>query len=175
MALLQAPGGDAGGNAGGSGSAERSGSAGRSGRAGTAGPSGGLDLFWDFAQEFLALSLDPARLTRRGDALYLAPPGLPALAGLRILRAGWYLGEFKEKRFEPSQALAMGLTAGQARLRLELPRHSPLPQRYLKGETLDLNTAEGWHLVCVEGFPLGWAKAAGGRCKNKYHRGWLMQ
>ena len=52
--------------------------------------------------------------------------------------------------------------------------------RYLKGETLDLSGTEaenekGWVLVCVDGYGLGWGKAAGGTLKNKYYAGWRMQ
>ena len=39
--------------------------------------------------------------------------------------------------------------------------------RYLKGETLEVDDladkkAKGWYLVCVDGYPLGWGKIAGG-------------
>ena len=33
----------------------------------------------------------------------------------------------------------------------------------------------GWILICVDGFALGWGKAADGRIKNKYNPGWRMQ
>ena len=50
--------------------------------------------------------------------------------------------------------------------------------RYLKGETLDVEdlpgaaAGKGWRLVCVDGFPLGWGKLAAGSLKNKYYPGW---
>ena len=45
--------------------------------------------------------------------------------------------------------------------------------RYLKGETIDVEDlipakAKGWHLVCTDGFPLGWGKVTNGTLKNKY-------
>ena len=51
--------------------------------------------------------------------------------------------------------------------------------RYLKGETIVLTEEEqkqpdDWHLVCVDGFPLGWGKKTGQSLKNKYHKGWRM-
>ena len=50
--------------------------------------------------------------------------------------------------------------------------------RYLKGETLILSEAEapqkGWHLVCTDGFPLGWGKVVGTTLKNKYPAGWRL-
>ena len=56
--------------------------------------------------------------------------------------------------------------------------------RYLKGETVSLTEEEagqvawpknGWILVCVDGWPLGWAKNAGAVLKNKYYPGWRWQ
>ena len=55
--------------------------------------------------------------------------------------------------------------------------------RYLKGETILLQPEQivdegkklgGWYLVCVDGFPLGWGKAAGMTLTNKYHQGWRL-
>ena len=43
--------------------------------------------------------------------------------------------------------------------------------RYLKGETLtaaEEEAADGLVLICVDGFPLGWAQKRGGQLKNKY-------
>ena len=50
--------------------------------------------------------------------------------------------------------------------------------RYLKGETLDvsdLTTLKGWVLVCVSGYPLGFAKIDNGTLKNKLAKGWRIQ
>ena len=51
--------------------------------------------------------------------------------------------------------------------------------RYLKGETLNIEPAEaahtkGWHLLCVEGYPLGFGKLVGQTFKNKYPAGWRV-
>ncbi len=53
-----------------------------------------------------------------------------------MVRAGWYLGEAGEHRFEPSQALAMGLRREEAVLTLGLSADEEATLRYLKGETL---------------------------------------
>ena len=51
--------------------------------------------------------------------------------------------------------------------------------RYLKGETILLKDEEalekGWVLVCVDGYPIGWAKCTGKSLKNKYYPGWRWQ
>ena len=35
--------------------------------------------------------------------------------------------------------------------------------------------ADGLVLICVDGFPLGWAQKRGGQLKNKYNPGWRWQ
>lgn len=44
-----------------------------------------------------------------GNRVYLQPEGIPSLAGLKVVRAGWYIGELKNGRFVPSHPLAMGI------------------------------------------------------------------
>lgn len=112
------------------------------------------------------------------ERLYAVPAEFPAVKGLRILRSGLLLGERKgsgKKRFEPSQALAMALNAGEidADRIINLNSQEELVIRYLKGETVDTEYQRtGWQLVCVDGYPLGWGKAAGITLKNKYYAGW---
>jgi NOL1/NOP2/sun family putative RNA methylase len=137
------------------------------------GETGDVELYRDFSSRYLNIT-EELPLTRRGTSLFHIPGDMPSLDGLRVLRAGFYMGEFKNKRFEPSQAFAMGLRGPEARYVLNFSQNDKAVVRYLKGESLDITAAEGWNLVCAEGFPLGWAKVAAGRCKNKYHRNWLM-
>ena len=99
------------------------------------------------------------------------------IRGLRFLRTGLYLGEEKGNRFEPSQALAMALKKEDFDGTIDFSSEDERAIRYLKGETLDVEdladaSGKGWRLVCVDGFPLGWGKLAGGRLKNKYYPGW---
>ena len=100
------------------------------------------------------------------------------IRGLRFLRTGLFLGEVKGKRFEPSQALAMALGREEFSEVLDFSPEDERVNRYLKGETLDVEDlpgaaeGKGWRLVCVDGFPLGWGKLAAGSLKNKYYPGW---
>jgi len=103
------------------------------------------------------------------DVEVLAPPaGAPDTAGLRTALAGWRLGALRKGRFEPSHALAMALRAGQVQQRLDEPLGSELVARYMRGETLDAPGPDGWLLIAVEGFPVGWGKRSGGVIKNHY-------
>nr|WP_281423170.1 RsmF rRNA methyltransferase first C-terminal domain-containing protein [Paenibacillus oenotherae] len=76
-----------------------------------------------------------------GSRVYLQPPGLPRLDGLRVVRAGWFVGEAGPHRFQPSQALAMGLRCGEAALTLRLRADEEVTLRYLKGETLHIDAS----------------------------------
>jgi NOL1/NOP2/sun family putative RNA methylase len=117
-----------------------------------------------------------------GERLYLAAAGSPSVAELKVHRPGWYAGELKRGRFEPSHALAMGLFRGDVRRVLSLPADSPRVIRYLKGETLEVEESEltctagtppkGYVLVCADRFPLGWGKWNQGMLKNEYPAGW---
>lgn len=104
--------------------------------------------------------------------LSLKPRGLPDLTGLKVIRSGWYLGELKKNRFKPSQALAMGLALNQVKKSVSFSVEEEALLRYLKGETLSLKGEKGWKLVCVDRFPLGWAKQVDGLLKNEYPPAW---
>ncbi len=132
----------------------------------------------DFAKD-LRISFDSRLLRLYEGHLYLLPDALAAknIRSLRFLRTGLYLGEVKQKRFEPSQALAMFLRKEDFGQTVDLKADDERVVRYLKGETLDLEDLtkpkdKGWCLVCVDGFSLGWGKLANGTLKNKYYPGW---
>lgn len=124
--------------------------------------------------------IEAERLDIHGERVYYMPEALPKLRGIRFLRTGLLLGELKKKRFEPSQALAMYLKKEEYAHTLDMPVSDERIRRYLKGETIDVDDladsrAKGWHLVCVDGFTLGWGKLSGGTLKNKYLPGWRNQ
>lgn len=125
---------------------------------------GGARLNWEQVEE-------------RGGRAYLVPELPESVKGIRFLRSGLYLGEFKKGRFEPSQPFAMSLGAEDWRGAVRLPAEDGRADRYLRGETLLFpetgKTAEnGWKLVCVEKFSLGWGKMVNGALKNKYLCSW---
>ncbi|HKM00133.1 MAG TPA: RsmB/NOP family class I SAM-dependent RNA methyltransferase [Mobilitalea sp.] len=132
--------------------------------------------------------LDDVRLIKGGQAsdnnieglhvhdnrVYKVPEGLPDLKGLRILRQGLLLGEMKKQRFEPAQALASALSTKEYDKVINIPSSESEAIRYLKCEAIEIDNIyeDGWQLVCVDGFPLGWGKTAKGSFKNKYLPGW---
>ena len=133
-----------------------------------------MDAFGDFAKE--VLQEKPKGIYKiYGEGLYLLPEGTPKLEKLRVLRTGWMLGTLKKGRFEPSQAFAMGLRKEEVKHTADFSLEDERVIRYLKGETVEAEGKDGWTLVCVDGFPLGWAKRQKGRLKNKYAVSWKWE
>lgn len=110
------------------------------------------------------------------EKLYFIPNSNKNMKGLRLLRTGLLLGEFKKNRFEPSQALAMHLKSDEFKQTIHLDVNDDRVIKYLKGETIDVSDIDtktkGWVLVCVHDFPLGFGKITKGVIKNKYAKGW---
>ena len=97
-----------------------------------------------FCEDFLKIKLE-GTLLKYGDQLYLAPKGMPSTNQLKVLRPGLHLGTMKKNRFEPSHAL--------------------------NGQTLNYEGEQGWYLITVDGYSIGWGKLAGGVMKNHYPKG----
>ncbi len=155
--------------------------------------------FLDFAKEALTIPAEELTegkiLLRFGEQLYLAPAETPSLRGLKVLRPGLHLGTVKKNRFEPSHALALFLKKEQAVQAVNLACDGTAVRKYLEGQTLtigegcdvemahiitrgrmaaeqaDVSLPKGWCLVCVDGYSLGWGKAAGAVLKNHYPKG----
>lgn len=132
--------------------------------------------------DFLALmnrEFDDSRIMIKNDSVYYLPENFAPAKELRYLRTGLLLGELKNKRFEPGQALAMTLHAEEFRQTISWKKEDDRVIRYLKGETISLTPEEGpvkgWCLICVDGYPLGFAKGTGMALKNKYYPGWRWQ
>ena len=122
---------------------------------------------------------DFSRIDIRNENVYYLPDtDTASLKGIKFLRNGLFLGELKKNRFEPSQPFAMSLQMKDFHNIVNLSSSDERVMRYLKGETLVLNEDEaskkGWHLVCTDGFPLGWGKVVGSTLKNKYPAGWRL-
>ncbi len=131
------------------------------------------------AEEFLAslkIEIPRERLQIKEERLYLLPELGVDTKGLRLLRSGLFLGEMKKKRFEPSQALACALHKDEYENRYDLSVDDPDVIRYLKCESIEIKKPckDGWVLVTVEGFPLGWGKYSKGNFKNRYLPGWRL-
>ena len=134
------------------------------------------------AEDFFShvnIAYDEKRIDVRGDNLYYLPAPKYDGRGLHFLRNGLFMGEFKKKRFEPSQPFALALHAQDFDQVLDFPAADERLSRYLLGETLDVSDLiagekkrKGWQLVMVAGHPLGFGKLVNNNLKNKYPAGW---
>ncbi|HEY0736856.1 MAG TPA: RsmB/NOP family class I SAM-dependent RNA methyltransferase [Herpetosiphonaceae bacterium] len=122
-----------------------------------------------FERESLTGEFPADGLVVHNDQIYAVPRDLPDLTGLRVVRAGLWLGTAKPGRFEPSHALALGLHMPQARLSISLNLDEA--ERYLRGETFTSDGPDGWVLIGVDGLSLGWGRRVSGLVKNFYPKG----
>ncbi|MBD5460498.1 MAG: RNA methyltransferase [Lachnospiraceae bacterium] len=152
--------------------------------------------FLAFQREYLNGENREGIFLRFGEQLYLGPADMPSLRGIKTLRCGLHLGTLKKNRFEPSHALALALSPGEARQFIDLSFDSGRAGRYIYGETISARTdgpvrvnragmngqtksegekpaedPRGWCLVCVDGYSLGWGKITGEVIKNHYPKG----
>ena len=127
--------------------------------------------------------LDPAGiLANKTGKISIPLPDSARLEGMTCFRNGLLLGEVRKDRFEPSQACALAVQNGTNQPRLKLSAEDTRIGKYLRGDVIDvLETDEisgegtdGWYLICVEDYPLGWGKLVQGRMKNKYLAGWRI-
>lgn len=119
-----------------------------------------------------------------GNRVYLQPEGMPSLAGLKVVRAGWYIGELKNGKFIPSHPLAMGMRQDEAIRSINFTSTDDLLQRYLKGETIFIELDQliikdgakhnGYVLICVDHCPVGFGKYVDGMIKNELPAGWRL-
>lgn len=128
-------------------------------------------LYQEFSQEHMQPPLVDERLWLEGSYLYQLPSFLPEFSSLRVIHPGWWLGSFKKGRFEPSHALAMGIQSPQAKQSLRLDPDDPWIISYLHGESLAAPGEDGWVLVTVDGYALGWGRRVNNVLKNHYPRG----
>lgn len=111
------------------------------------------------------------RLHEINGVLYELPEGVFDWKGLQTLRVGVRLGEMKNGRFEPSHSLVMSVKRSECKNAVDLSAEDTRVTKYLRGETVDSQTQNGWCAVFVEGQPLGLGKAVNGVIKNHLPKG----
>ncbi len=125
----------------------------------------------EFLENNTNLSLE-GYLFQKGVNLYHLPIECPDLSGLKVAKFGWYLGESGNKGFIPSHSFAVSMNMRELKNITNFRSDSREVNSYLKGETLMVSGEKGYTGVCVDDFPLGWAKQTGDMLKNLYPKGW---
>ncbi len=121
----------------------------------------------EFARD-LEITLPAGKAVLFGQSLYWAPEELPALNGLKVLRPGLELGQVKKERFEPAHALALWLN--KASRMQDYPALGDEAKAYLHGDVVP-SGQQGWCLVTLDGYSIGWGKGDGKVLKNHYPKG----
>lgn len=106
-----------------------------------------------------------------GEQLYLLPDGVPSLDKLRVLRPGLHVANIKKGRSEPAHALSHVLCREDMKHWISYSGKDEEIQKYLHGQTLNVQGEKGWTLVCVDSYGLGFGKITGGILKNHYPKG----
>ena len=131
-----------------------------------------IEAFLDFQEKNLNITLE-CNFVLKGNSLYKIHYELPNLEGLKVAKHGWYLGDIKNNKFEPSNSLIISLKKDDINNIVSFSYNSDELIRYLKGETLlrdDKNN--GYVGILLDGITLGWAKQQDYILKNLYPKGW---
>ncbi|MFD0897888.1 RsmF rRNA methyltransferase first C-terminal domain-containing protein [Loigolactobacillus binensis] len=123
-------------------------------------------LWQDFAQTTL-LTTQYAHLLVHREHLFAQPEAV-VLQGLKVVRPGLPLGEFKRNRFEPAYALALTLNTAKQVLALTAAEYT----KYVHGETFTTTTpGKGWYLLRYQEKTVGFGKLTNGTMKNFFPKG----
>ena len=155
-----------------------------------------IALLYEFLNENVInwQSLLGGRLLEFGDNFYLYPEGAFNLTGIKVIRPGLQLGSVKKGKFEPSHSLALHLgkddfaktvnistdtitDKGEGIKNIELFGNyaNSVPFKtaydYINGQTFNYEGENGWYLICLDGYSLGFGRLASGIMKNYYPKG----
>jgi len=129
------------------------------------------NLLDDFARKNLKLSFEDSRIYLEGSYIYCVPEKSPGMQGLKVIHPGWWLGSIRNDRFSPSHSLAMGMKADQANNSISLNLGDREVSAYFCGDSFMNFGENGWVLVTMEGYPMGWGKRSQNVIKNFYPHG----
>ncbi len=131
-------------------------------------PAASLTTLRRFWEQTLSTAMPETGWAQYGDHLYLLPTTPGFWQGLRVVRAGLRAGQVMQGRFQPDHALALAF--GPTSILRSVAVSEAEAMAYLSGQTLASEGPEGWALVTLAGFGLGWGKRVAGVVKNHYPR-----
>ncbi|MCL4871513.1 MAG: RsmF rRNA methyltransferase first C-terminal domain-containing protein [Anaerolineae bacterium] len=128
-----------------------------------------------FAGQTLAVDFPAEQFHFAGNKLYLLPEQAIDTGKLRLVRYGLLLGELNKGVFKPAHPLALALSKGEVNAVLDFPAAAGQITAYLAGHDFPADGPDGWVLVTVDGYGLGWGKRVRGRVKNHYPHPWRQR
>ncbi len=129
----------------------------------------------DFIKNNTHISLDEYVL-EQNNKIYMVSKNMPTQNKIRVLRSGLLLGELKKNRFEVAHQLSIAYDKDMYKNIINFQSDDQNVIKYLKGETIlyDDVLDKEYYVICVDGFPLGWAKTHNKMLKNQYPKSWRM-
>jgi NOL1/NOP2/sun family putative RNA methylase len=102
------------------------------------------------------------------DDLYITPMDPKLWSDLRVLRPGLWVASLRHNKINPDHALAMTLKPEDVQRHVKLSVDDPNLRNYLDGSQWYETGEDGFILVSVAGFPLGWAKRLDNKLRSRY-------
>ena len=132
-----------------------------------------IPLEWrEFARANLRVDFPMERFHFAGDKLYLLPEQAIETGKIRLVRYGLLLGDVGKGFFKPAHTLALALTPAEVKHSLDFPAEAETFVAYRAGHDFPAEGPDGWVLITVDGYALGWGKRVRGRVKNHYPHSW---
>ena len=107
-------------------------------------------------------------LIHKGNPVYFDPDF--SVDGVTVFACGVTIGEVRKNYIQPHHQFFMAMGDNFKR-KIQLSADSEEVKRYLHGEEIEADCANGWAVVMVDGCSLGGAKVVNGRAKNHYPKG----
>ena len=127
-----------------------------------------VQIFEKWQKENLKVQLC-GKYVQFGDNLYLAPNVALDITNIKVLRYGLHLGEITKGVFIPSHSLALALHTDDFANVYEVNINDAI--MYLKGNTFNTDRPNGWYIISLDDYPLGFGKITNGILKNHYPKG----
>lgn len=104
----------------------------------------------------------------KDDDLYVTPLPPEFWGRMQVMRPGWWVASLRHNKINLDHALAMALRPEETLTPIELTPDDARLAAYMRGGFWPDDGPEGFVLVTVEGFPLGWAKRDGKCARSRY-------
>lgn len=124
----------------------------------------------DFMANYTNLDFSKYYYYVKDDEYYLMDDEYPFDNKNKIQHMGINIGKINKYNFIPSQSFAMTLKKDDFKNIIEVDFDNA--NKYLKGETLEINQADGYYGIVFEDKILGWCKFNSGFFKNLYEKSW---
>jgi 16S rRNA C967 or C1407 C5-methylase (RsmB/RsmF family)/NOL1/NOP2/fmu family ribosome biogenesis protein len=107
-------------------------------------------------------------MLRKSDEFYVTPMAPERWAQLPVMRPGWWIASLRHDKIFLDHALAMALDPQAVKAHVRLTADDERLDTFLTGGVWPDAGPEGYVLVTVDGYPLGWGKRGAGKIRSRY-------